>query len=616
MTLSSTANRVQYSGDGSTTSFAVTFVFWDDSDVVVVHTDSSGTETTWTKGTQYTLTGGDGSTGTVTVDTSPTDYTPAAGETLTIYSGRSNTQTLSLPSGGALPSSSVEQALDQLTRLVQQLSSELDRKISYPVTEASSTSATLPTKDTRASNLLGFDGDGEPEAVDPASVGSLSTTVSTYAATLLDDSSAQNARATLELNTSSITELTIASGSVTVTGPIHTVDTEGDAASDDLDTLVIAGERLSGDFMVLLAAASTRQVNITTDGNFGAACTLSATVPTVFMLVSSTWWPVSTLPQANSLIANGCFRVADEAASMTAATTPANNDDTYFNHCLLLSDGNDIADLSQETSVVPTGAYAALKVDIETANKRMAIGFPIEARDFAALAGGKASVQFKIRTETATKIENVRAYFLSWASTADSITSDVISAWGSEGADPTFATNWTAENTAENFAVPEGAYGTVKIEGIDVDTASAVNGMLVILIDDTDAAVGDLLYIADVCVEAGAICHAFPRISFEDEAARCRRRYRVIENANGALRWTGYAGAGSEEHTLPISFDSPMASAPTMSLTGTWSVTNCGQPTAVNPQSHGLYLQVTSSAGGRIEVQATTGCKLTADSRL
>jgi hypothetical protein len=33
------------------------------------------------------------------------------------------------------------------------------------------------------------------------------------------------------------TELTIASGAVTVTRGFHTIDTEGDAASDDLDTI-------------------------------------------------------------------------------------------------------------------------------------------------------------------------------------------------------------------------------------------------------------------------------------------------------------------------------------------------------------------------------------------
>jgi hypothetical protein len=55
MALSSATVRVDYSGNGSTTSFAVTFVFWDDSDITVVHRTAAGVETTWVDGTQYTF---------------------------------------------------------------------------------------------------------------------------------------------------------------------------------------------------------------------------------------------------------------------------------------------------------------------------------------------------------------------------------------------------------------------------------------------------------------------------------------------------------------------------------------------------------------------------------
>ena len=68
---------------------------------------------------------------------------------------------------------------------------------------------------------------------------------------------------------------------------------------------------------------------------------------------------------------NGCFRVWQRGTSFTSATTPANNDDTHLaDRWCLLSDGNDILDVSQETTTVPTGNYAAAKLDVETANKR------------------------------------------------------------------------------------------------------------------------------------------------------------------------------------------------------------------------------------------------------
>ena len=92
----------QYAGDGSTITFSVKFDFWDDDDVQAILTDSSGSETIWTRGTQFTLTGGSGDTGTLTVKTSPIDYTPATGETLTLKSALANTQPTALPTGGAM----------------------------------------------------------------------------------------------------------------------------------------------------------------------------------------------------------------------------------------------------------------------------------------------------------------------------------------------------------------------------------------------------------------------------------------------------------------------------------------------------------------------------------
>ena len=138
MTLSSETNRVQYDGTGSQISFAVSFVFWDNDDLLVTHRDSSGTETTWTRGTQFTLTGGNGSTGTLTVITSPTDNTPASGETLTIESDLDNVQDLSLPAGGAVPTAPLEQRLDKNVRLTQQLVETIARAVKLSVTSAES----------------------------------------------------------------------------------------------------------------------------------------------------------------------------------------------------------------------------------------------------------------------------------------------------------------------------------------------------------------------------------------------------------------------------------------------------------------------------------------------
>ena len=152
MTLTATTNKVAYAGNGSTTSFAVTFIYWEDTTVkVILSNDVTGVETVWTDGTQYTLSGGDGAVGTLTIDTSPTDYTPASGETLTIKSNHPDTQTSSLPLGGAFPSTTVEDRLDKNVRLAQQLQEELDRAVLFP---ESSTSTGKSIEDPVALNLL------------------------------------------------------------------------------------------------------------------------------------------------------------------------------------------------------------------------------------------------------------------------------------------------------------------------------------------------------------------------------------------------------------------------------------------------------------------------------
>jgi len=63
-------------------------------------------------------------------------------------------------------------------------------------------------------------------------------------------------------------ELTIATGAVTLSGGVHTIDTESDAATDDLDTINGA---FKGMFLLLKAANSAREVVLTDAGNIRAA---------------------------------------------------------------------------------------------------------------------------------------------------------------------------------------------------------------------------------------------------------------------------------------------------------------------------------------------------------
>lgn len=201
MTLSSTATKSTYNGDGATTAFATGFRFLANSHVTVILRDENAspvTETTWVEGTHYTLTGaGVASGGTVTVATAPTDHTPAVGEKLIVKRAAPETQGSAFPAGGAFPSATVEQALDLLTMLVQQHSEEIARALILAETSPTS-GITLP--EPAANALLAWNAAGG-NLENKAAADVPLTAVTAFVQTLLDDADAAAARGTLGAGT-------------------------------------------------------------------------------------------------------------------------------------------------------------------------------------------------------------------------------------------------------------------------------------------------------------------------------------------------------------------------------------------------------------------------------
>ncbi len=130
MTVPSATWRQQHSGNGATVAFTTGFPFLEDADVRVIHTDAEGTDTEWTLGTQFTLTGAhSGVPGTVTVITTPDDYTPQTDETLTILSDIPFEQALDGDALTTFPASSLEDALDAVWIGMNQLNEKLGRAV-------------------------------------------------------------------------------------------------------------------------------------------------------------------------------------------------------------------------------------------------------------------------------------------------------------------------------------------------------------------------------------------------------------------------------------------------------------------------------------------------------
>ncbi len=97
-----------------------------------------------------------------------------------------------------------------------------------------------------------------------------------------------------DLRLGPFTELTIASGAITVTGSLHTVDTEGDAASDDLTTI---NGGATGSLLVLRSAATARVVVLKDGGGnllLAGDCTLNTYHDTITLIkLGSSWYELA-----------------------------------------------------------------------------------------------------------------------------------------------------------------------------------------------------------------------------------------------------------------------------------------------------------------------------------
>lgn len=182
-----------YTGNGVQTQYPFGFTTFLNSELVVTRTDTSGNETVLTLTADYTVAfNADQNAapgGTITLTSAL-----ASGFLLTITSEVQRTQKTQLTNLGAWYPEVVETALDKLTILVQQLANLITRSLKIPVSDGEGTVTETPTKTQRANKYLGFDAQGDVTVFESAIGGAL---VTSFAQTLLDDTTASEALSTL-----------------------------------------------------------------------------------------------------------------------------------------------------------------------------------------------------------------------------------------------------------------------------------------------------------------------------------------------------------------------------------------------------------------------------------
>lgn len=280
---------------------------------------------------------------------------------------------------------------------------------------------------------------------------------------------------------------------------------------------------------------------------------------------------VMDTPERGNLIINGDFSIAQRGTSYTSATWRTNADDSYLlDRWLLLSDGNDIVDVTQIASPFSRSRYA-LQAEVETANKRFGFCQIIEANSCIPLRGQKISISFAVKTATSKVINNVRVAVLEWTGTADAVTSDVVYNWAS---DLTFATNWAALNTPANLALTTSEQ-TFKVENLTVG-ASCNNLAVFVWVDDTDCAVDDILQLGEVQVVRGSVVPEFVAPWFSTELYQCMKTFQksygysvvpgtdISSNLIGAITLIYPITAVSDYIDRYVIFPVPMRASPSI----------------------------------------------------
>ena len=191
MTIETTANRISYTGSGTTGPFSFPYYFLADGDLTVIKTTiADGTEETLTLTTDYTVSGaGEAAGGSVTLVA-----TLSSAYKLTIIRDPDILQPADYPANDRFPAATHEEALDRATMILQRLKDLIDR--SFRLSDGDVSGISLILQNLGAGKLIAVNSAGTGiESIAAADVDL--ATVTSYIQTLFDDADAATARATL-----------------------------------------------------------------------------------------------------------------------------------------------------------------------------------------------------------------------------------------------------------------------------------------------------------------------------------------------------------------------------------------------------------------------------------
>jgi hypothetical protein len=440
MTVSSTTTKNSHSGNGSTTVFAYAFKIFAEADLKVIVRSSTGTETTKTLNSDYTVSGvGVTSGGNVTFGSAP-----ASGETVLIRREAALTQTTDYTANDPFPAEDHENALDKLTFHTQQQQEELDRAIKLSRTNTmTSTEFTVGASD-RANKILAFDSSGEISVTQELGTfkGNWAASTAYVVRDIVKDTSTNNIFIVNSAHTSSGSQpLTTNANSAkydllvdaaSATTSASAAATSATAAATSATAAASSATTASTQASNASTSASTASTQATNAANSATAAAASSAT-TASTQASNASTSASTASTQATNAANSATAAAASAAS--AATALDNFDDTYlgakssdpstdndgdalnagdlyFNttdNVLKVYNGSSFQTIQSFTTGISNGNLAVFTSGVVDDDFLRVDGTSIEGRSASEVLsdiGGQASLTFGISNTNAVKIDS------------------------------------------------------------------------------------------------------------------------------------------------------------------------------------------------------------------